>query len=177
MTPAPKPESEALRLEALYRTMLLDTPPEQRFDRIVRFAASEFEVPIALVSLVDRDRQWFKARVGLDACATARDVSFCGHTILRPEVLVVEDASADPRFADNPLVTGDPFIRFYAGAPLELGTGERVGTLCLIDRKRHRFDPIDAGILASMATLVVEEIERRLAGSTASPARDESAVR
>lgn len=155
MPAAPLPADEAERLEALRRLLILDTPPEERFDRIVRFAADEFDVPIALVSLVDADRQWFKARVGLDACSTSRDSAFCGYAILKPEVLVVEDALADPRFEDNPLVLGEPKIRFYAGAPIEV-SGRRIGTLCVIDTRPRRFDATDAAILRSMRTLVEE---------------------
>ncbi|UUX95736.1 GAF domain-containing protein [Aquabacterium sp. J223] len=138
--------------------MVLDTPPEERFDRIARFAADEFGVPIALVSLVDEHRQWLKARVGLDVCETARDISFCGHAVVQDDVLVVEDARTDARFADNPLVTGAPHIRFYAGAPLALPGGQRVGTLCLIDTRPRRLDAHDLEILASLRRLVVEEL-------------------
>src|SRR5215475_5277664 len=109
MMPAPIPTNEAERLAALYAALLLDTPPEERFDRIVEFAAHEFDVPIALITLLDDDRQWFKAAVGMGAtCQTSRDISFCGHTILKNEIMVIEDASLDPNFADNPLVTGPP---------------------------------------------------------------------
>ena len=121
------------RLSALHDLRILDTPPEPQFDALCRTAASLFSVPIALVSLVDRDRQWFKATCGLNARETPRDMSFCSHAILSDEVLVVEDAAQDPRFAGNPLVTGDPGIRFYAGAPLILRSGLRLGTLCIID--------------------------------------------
>lgn len=159
MASAPLPPDEPQRLDALRRLLILDTPPEERFDRIVRFAAEEFDAPIALVSLVDRDRQWFKARVGLEACQTSRDAAFCAHAILAPEVMVVEDALADPRFADNPLVLGPPHIRFYAGSPLEI-EGRRVGTLCVIDTRPRAFDATDAAILRGMRTLVEEALAR-----------------
>ena len=159
MPAAPLPPDEAERLAALRELLILDTPPEERFDRIVRFAADEFDVPIALVSLVDADRQWFKARVGLDACSTSRDAAFCGYAILDPQVLVVEDALADPRFADNPLVLGPPGIRFYAGAPLEVA-GRRIGTLCVIDTRPRRFDATDAAVLRAMRALVEEALAR-----------------
>src|SRR6201996_4661033 len=123
MIPAPIPTDEAQRLQALREMLILDTPPEERFDRVVRFAADEFDMPIVLVSLVDAKRQWFKARVGLDVCETDRESSFCGHAIVQPQILIVEDALADERFHDNPLVVGDPRIRFYAGAPLRLPNG------------------------------------------------------
>lgn len=158
MQPAAIPPNDAERLQALRDLLILDTPPEERFDRIVAFAADEFDMPIALISLVDSDRQWFKARVGLGACETGRDISFCGHAIHAPEVMVVPDALLDARFADNPLVTGDPFIRFYAGAPLETSPGLRIGTLCLIDTKPRDFDALDLGILRSLRDLVVGEL-------------------
>jgi GAF domain-containing protein len=162
MLSAPLPADETQRRAALRALLILDTPPEQRFDRIVAFAAEEFEVPIALVSLVDAERQWFKARIGLDACETARGVSFCGHAILRPDLFVVEDAQRDPCFAGNPPVTGAPHIRFYAGAPLQLPSGARVGTLCLIDQRARTLDPLDAAILCTLRDLVCEELSTRV---------------
>ncbi|SFF77620.1 GAF domain-containing protein [Duganella sp. CF458] len=160
MIPAPTPSNEAERLAALYALLLLDTPPEERFDKIVAFAAEEFEVPIALISLLDTDRQWFKAAIGLGAtCETGRDISFCGHAIMRAEILVVEDALLDQRFADNPLVTGAPHIRFYAGAPLILSNGYALGTLCIIDTRPRRLDPIELAILSTLRSLVVQELE------------------
>jgi GAF domain-containing protein len=155
---APTPGNEAARLQALRELLILDTPPEQRFDRVIEFARAEFEVPTVLLSLVDAERQWFKSRVGLDAEQTPRDISFCGHAILQPEVLVVPDARLDPRFADNPLVTGAPFIRFYAGAPLELDGGLRVGTLCLLSPEPRAFDATDRAILAALRDVVVGEL-------------------
>lgn len=116
MMTAPIPANEAERIQALRELLILDTPPEERFDRIVEFAAEEFGVPIALISLVDDDRQWFKARFGLAVCETDRRSSFCGHAIHVSEVMVVSDATQDSRFADNPMVLGPPHIRFYAGA-------------------------------------------------------------
>ncbi|MBC7182565.1 MAG: GAF domain-containing protein, partial [Marinobacter sp.] len=141
------PPDEAHRLSALDELALLDTPPEERFDRLTRLAARTLDAPIALVSLVDRNRQWFKSRHGLDAPETARDVSFCGHAILREEPLIIENALNDERFQDNPLVTGTPNIRFYAGAPLHDRHGHRVGTLCVIDRKPRSFTDEDKALL------------------------------
>ena len=152
------PANEQQRLAALYELLLLDTPPEQRFDTIVEFAASEFDVPICLITLVDHERQWFKARFGMAACSTARDISFCGHAILQPSVMIVPDALADARFADNPLVTGMPNIRFYAGAPLALQSGQVVGTLCVIDTKPRTLDAVELAILSNLRDLLVMEL-------------------
>jgi GAF domain-containing protein len=159
MVPAPLPSDEHQRLQALRELLILDTPPEERFDRIVRFAADEFDVPIALISLVDSDRQWFKARVGLEACETGRDISFCAHAVHAGELLMVEDALRDARFFDNPLVTGAPHVRFYAGAPLRLRSGAIVGTLCVIDTRERRLDSIDRSILESLRELAVAELD------------------
>lgn len=154
------PPNEDARLAALRALLILDTPPEQRFDRIVDFAASEFEVPIALISLVDAERQWFKARIGLDACETSRDVSFCAHALHSTAPLLIPDTHQDSRFSDNPLVSGAPFIRFYCGAPLVMPSGLIIGTLCLIDVKPRSLDEIDLAILGSLRDLVVEELVR-----------------
>lgn len=158
MMNAPIPVNEDDRLQALRQLLILDTPPEERFDRIVSFAAQEFEVPIALITMVDAERQWFKASIGLDVCETSRDISFCGHAILADDTMVVADARQDPRFSDNPLVTGQPLIRFYAGAPLQLPSGENIGTICLIDHTPRTLDKVDLAILASLRDLVVEEL-------------------
>jgi len=158
MIPAPIPADEDHRLSALRQLLILDTPPEERFDRVVAFASGEFDMPIVLVSLVDSQRQWFKARVGLDACETAREDSFCAHAILRDEILVVADALDDARFHDNPLVTGAPHLRFYAGAPLRLPDGASVGTLCLIDTRPRHLDATDLAILGALRQLVVDEL-------------------
>jgi GAF domain-containing protein len=125
------------RVAALKSYGVLDTPNEVEFDAIVREAARILRTPVALISLVDENRQWFKAKVGLDASETPRSISFCTHAIRGPDVFVVEDASKDDRFSSNPLVTGDPSIRFYAGAPLKTASGMRIGTLCVIDSKAH----------------------------------------
>jgi GAF domain-containing protein len=161
MMHAPLPHNEKKRLQALRDLVLLDTPPEERFDRIAAFAASEFDVPMALVSLVDQDRQWFKSNFGLNIRETPRDVSFCGHAIAQSNPLVVHDALTDPRFSDNPLVTGHPFVRFYAGAGLRLPYGQVVGTFCILDRRPRSFDRLDEAILCGLRDLVVEEIFRR----------------
>ncbi|WP_416759877.1 GAF domain-containing protein [Roseateles sp. So40a] len=167
MMNAPIPENEAERMQALRELLILDTPPEERFDRIVEFAAEEFSVPIALISLIDDNRQWFKARFGLAVCETDRKSSFCGHAIHVSEVMVVNDATQDPRFVDNPMVLGDPHIRFYAGAPLEVRPGVRIGTLCLIDRRRRTLDDTDLAILMSLRDLVISELKGETAESAA----------
>lgn len=158
MHSAPISADEQQRLEALRALLILDTPPEERFDRIVEFAAAEFDVPIALISLIDEKRQWFKARTGLGVCETPRDISFCGHAIHCDNVLVVPDARVDERFVDNPLVLGEPFIRFYAGAPLIMPGGQAIGTLCLIDTRVRRLDATDLSILSSLRDLAVTEM-------------------
>jgi GAF domain-containing protein len=158
MIAAPITLDDAHRLKALHDLLILDTPPEERFDRVAHFAADEFDMPIVLVSLVDRERQWFKARVGLDVCETDRDSSFCGHAVVQSELFIVEDALADDRFVDNPMVVGEPRIRFYAGAPLQLPSGEIVGTLCMIDRIPRTLDDVDKAILGSLRELVVSEL-------------------
>lgn len=139
MLPAPLPDNEAERLASLRRMQLLSSPDEEAFDRITRIARRLFEVPIALVSLIDAHRQWFKSCVGLPVRETPRDVSFCGHAILQDDLLVIEDSRQDPRFADNPLVTGAPHVIFYAGRPLRNPDGFAVGTLCLIDAQPRHF--------------------------------------
>ncbi len=158
MQAPPTPIDETQRLRALSTLCILDTLPEERFDRITRLAARAFDVPIALVSLVDRDRQWFKSRQGLPACETSRSISFCGHAILQQGPLVVRDALHDPRFLDNPLVVGDPHIRFYAGQPIHGPDGSRLGTLCIIERQPREFSAEDAALLADLAGMVEREL-------------------
>jgi PAS domain S-box-containing protein len=155
-------QGEDDRIAALMALNVLDTPAEPRFDRITSLAASIFDVPIALVSLVDSQRQWFKSRLGLDACETDRDIAFCSHAIALPQgaVMVVPDAAADPRFADNPLVLGPPHVRFYAGAVLTGKGGHNLGTLCVIDSKpRPDFDAARESQLRGLAAVVVDELE------------------
>ena len=152
------PEYEALRLQDLNDLSILDTPPEVRFDRLTGLAQTLFDVPIALVSLVDSQRQWFKSRQGLQVCETGRDISFCGHAILQPEIFEVSDASKDHRFADNPLVTGAPHIRFYAGAPLFSANGYGLGTLCIIDIKPRQLSGEQRKILRDLADAVAAEL-------------------
>jgi GAF domain-containing protein len=156
------PVSEAARLAKLLDYGVLDTPPEREFDEITTAAAQLFNMPISLVSLIDRDRQWFKARYGLGVTETPRSQAFCAHAIEGDDLFVVSDATRDSRFADNPLVTGDPNIRFYAGAPLITPDNHKLGTLCVIDRTPR--DPLNENqrtVLTMLARLVVRELENR----------------
>lgn len=160
MLAAPIPANDQERLAALRALLILDTPPEERYDKIVQFAAEEFDVPIALISLLDENRQWFKARVGVEVCETARDISFCGHVIVQPDIFVIPDAREDARFADNPVVTGEPHVIFYAGAPIAEPSGHVIGTLCVIDHHPRTLDATELAILASLRDLLQEELSR-----------------
>jgi len=155
---APQPEDEESRLRRLRASGLLDTAPEERFDRFTRIAAALFEVPIAFISLVDRDRQWFKSRTGIDATETSRDQAFCAHAILHNDIMQVTDAHADERFADNPQVIRGPRVRFYAGAPLSLGEGTPVGTLCVVDHRPRSLDDDQLKLLRDLSKLVEREL-------------------
>ena len=153
------PDNEAERLAALRRLEILDTAPEERFERLVRITRTHFNVPIALMSLVDTARQWFKSHQGIGACETARDISFCGHAILSDATLYVPDTSADARFASNPLVLGDPHLRFYAGAPLRVAGGLRVGTLCIADHAPRHLTDDDLKMLRDLADCLEFQLE------------------
>lgn len=148
---------EASRLSELRSLNVLDTIAEERFDRLTRMAKRLFGVDIALVSLVDENRQWFKSCVGMDVCETPRDISFCGHAILGDGPFVIPNALQDDRFCDNPLVTGKPHIRFYAGCPLRGPGGRKLGTLCIIDSKPREFGAEDIGVLVDLASMVERE--------------------
>lgn len=153
------PADEAQRVEALRRLEILDTPAEERFDRLARIAAATFDMPIALVSLVDSDRQWFKSHVGLEASELPRDVAFCAHAVAQRADLIVPDAILDDRFADNPLVTGEARVRFYAGAPLILRDGRCIGTLCVMDHRPREPADREIAVLHELRDLVVAELE------------------
>lgn len=152
------PQDEQARIETLRSLRILDTPPEERFDRLARMAKRLFGVPIALVSLIDENRQWFKSCVGLDVSETSRDISFCGHAILGNEVFIIPNAIEDARFADNPLVVSGPKIRFYAGCPLRAPNGRTLGTLCIVDQKPRRLGNEDLEALKDLASMVEREI-------------------
>ncbi len=154
MLPAPCPADEALRQQALDDLDLLDTPANLYLDTLVRLTRELFEVDTVLISLVDRDRQWFKARIGLDVAETPRDISFCGHAVTARSPLIVEDTHEDPRFIDNPVVVGAPFIRFYAGQPLYSRDNQPIGTLCLLHPQPRGLDPAERLRLRDLATLV-----------------------
>ena len=156
---APLPVDEVNRIASLRALDILDTEPEDRFDRYTAGISAELDVPVALVSLVDTDRQWFKSRHGLDLTETPRDMSLCAHAILEPDVLEVPDTLADPRFAENPFVVNHPRVRFYAGMPLTLADGSRVGTLCVADYRPRHLDDGQLDTLRRVAALVVNELQ------------------
>lgn len=151
------PPDEESRLQTLHSLNILDTQPEERFDRLTRIARRMFSVPTAVVTLIDADRQWFKSKAGLEISETPRDVSFCAHAILGSEIMHVEDASKDERFHDNPLVTGEPHIRFYAGCPLRVGP-HKIGTFCLIAPEPREFTEEEKNLLRDLAGLAEKDL-------------------
>jgi GAF domain-containing protein len=159
---AAEPWNEFDRLNELRRYDILDTPPEPAFDLLIDIGAYVFDTPICLVSLIDKKRQWFKAKKGVAAAETDRKIAFCAHAILGDDVLIVHDATCDPRFAGNPLVVAAPYIRFYAGAPLRTPNGLNVGTLCIIDRKSRNLSDEQTRVLRGLSRLAVDELELRL---------------
>ncbi|HEY9697769.1 MAG TPA: response regulator [Trichocoleus sp.] len=161
MPTAPLPSNEADRLSVLYQCKILDTSPEWLFDDITRLATQICQVPIALVSLIDSDRQWFKSKVGLAVSETPRNIAFCAYAILHRDILIVPDALQDERFADNPLVTSEPFVRFYAGVPLVTPDGFTLGTLCVIDHSPRQLQPEQIEALQALARQVVKQIDLR----------------
>lgn len=157
---AAKPRDETRRVEALRALKVLDTPPEERFDRITRLAAALFDVPVALISLVDENRQWFKSTCGIELHETPRDESFCAHAVLARAPLIIPDALLDERFAENPLVVGPARVRFYAGYPLILDDGSCIGTLCILDTRPRELDAGDLARLADLAALAKGQFEQ-----------------
>jgi GAF domain-containing protein len=157
----PVPANEIERLRTLRSYKILDTKPEERFDDLTQLAALICDAPISLISLIDSDRQWFKSRFGLNMQETPRAQAFCTHAIMQPEMFVVPDAAKDERFAQNPFVTGETHIRFYAGAPLAARDGHLLGTLCVMDRQPHALTDTQKRALEILSRLVIANIELR----------------
>ena len=174
MSTIPDLTQEAARIADLRRYGVLDSGPEKKFDEIVALAAEICDVPVSLVSLVDADRQYFKARIGLEETETARDISFCQHTILGQGPMIVPDATLDPRFVDNPLVTGSLGVRFYAGLPLVTPLGHALGTLCVIDRRPRTLDSQQLRMLDMLARQAMTQLELRRALAESEQALAES---
>ena len=171
---SPTLHSEKKRLKVLWQYEVLDTVPEELFDDLTELAARICEAPIALISLVDEKRQWFKSKVGTDVKETSRDVSFCAHAIKQAELFIVPDATQDRRFANNPLVTSDPKIRFYAGAPLITPDGYALGTLCVIDKVPRELRADQKQALLILARHVVSQLELRRRSRELVRVREES---
>lgn len=158
---APVPANEKRRLKVLWQYEILDTVPEEVFDDLTDLAARICGAPMAMISLVDEDRQWFKSKVGLTPNETAREISFCTHAILQRDLFIVPDTAADPRFTSSPLVTAEPHVRFYAGAPLVTPDGHALGTLCVMDRVPRQLDANQQQALRVLARHVVTQLELR----------------
>ncbi|NBW85663.1 MAG: GAF domain-containing protein [Planctomycetia bacterium] len=154
----PRPDNESQRLVALRRLGIIGTPPEERFDRIVRLATRLFRVPFSYISFVDDQTQWIKSQEGACELPSSREKSFCGHTILTNQVLIVPDARQDPRFSQNAMVEGEPYVRFYAGRPLEVERGCCVGSLCIMDREPRRLTETELELLDQLGDLVEHEL-------------------
>ena len=161
MIKAPIPEDEEKRIEAVHRMAILDTKSEERFDVLTREAVEKLKVPMSMVSILDRDREWFKSCIGFDKKEGERDVSFCGHALLATNIFIVEDTLKDSRFADNPMVTGDPFIRFYAGVALfDHKTRQPIGVFCVKDTKPRKLTSEEIEIILDLANRAEEELNK-----------------
>lgn len=161
MQNAPIPADENKRMDAVHRLAILDTHPEERFDALTREAVEKLKVPISMISILDTDREWFKSCVGLDQKEGARAASFCGHALLAKNIFIVEDTLKDPRFADNPMVVGFPFIRFYAGVALfDYKTLQPIGVFCVKDTKPRVLTVEETGIIVDLANRVEKEINK-----------------
>jgi GAF domain-containing protein len=158
---APLPKNEVKRIEILWQYDVLDTPAEKSFDELASLAAYICEAPVALITLVDEDRQWFKSKVGISLKETSRDVSMCAHAILKKDLLIVADATLDKRFKDNPFVVSEPKIRFYAGAPLISPSGHALGTLCVIDQVPRQLTKNQKEALRVLSRHVMAQLELR----------------
>jgi GAF domain-containing protein len=151
------PQNENARIAALYALNILDTPRENRYDRLTRLARRVFNVPISTISMIDVNRQWFKSIDGFSLCETSRAISFCAHAILSDDILYIENAAKDERFFDNPLVTHEPKVRFYAGCPLRVN-GLKMGTFCIVDKKPRPFTEEDRRLLRDLANMAEQEL-------------------
>ena len=161
MQTAPIPENESERIASLKKLQILDTPPEERFDLLTKLATKVFNVPISTITLVDANREWFKSVCGLDEKEGDRAISFCGHALVENKMLVVTDTTKDERFLDNPMVIGDPYIRFYAGVPIMSADGHRIGVFCIKDTKPRELSKDDIEILEGLAKWAELEINLR----------------
>lgn len=163
MNPPPIPTNELERLQALWRLNLLDTKPEERFDKITKLATEKLNVPISTISLIDKNREWYKSCQGLDIKQQPRNISFCAHAILSTDILIIEDTLQDPRFADNPQVVNWPYVRFYAGIPLrDLNSGLVIGVLCVKDTKPRQLSKDDYQKLFDLAVQAEKELQKSL---------------
>jgi two-component system, NtrC family, sensor kinase len=172
--PAPKPKNDQQRLKVLWQYDVLDTVPEEVFDDLTDLAAHICEAPIALISLIDEDRQWFKSRIGVTLQETSRDISFCAHAISSDGLFIVPDATKDKRFKSNPLVTGEPKIRFYAGAPLVTPDGHALGTLCVLDKAPRTLNTDQQQALRVLAHHVMTQLELRRHARELASAREDT---